>query len=164
MTPQEMLTKAKVIVESLQDDFARELRSAIESLNETQTQLAAGDGEIRMHTDKLFRIAHELKGQGRTFGYDLISSIGECFCALLDRVSHGHPKLAKATQTHIDALDLVASRRILGDGGEMGAMLVQSLWKEVEVVGGPPSPSPQRTGGNCDGLIVERRRTLEDRG
>ena len=164
MTPQEMLAKAKVVVDALHDEFARELNSGIAELTEAQAQLASGNGDICSRTDRLFRIAHELKGQGRTFGYDLVSSIGESLCALLDRIRHDHPKLALASQTHIDALNLVASRRLTGDGGETGAMLVKSLWKEVEVVGGPPRPPPKLTGGNRDGLIDGRQQTVKDHG
>ena len=156
MTPQEMLSKAKMAVESLHDDFADDLKLVIKNLSEMQAKLAESNTDPRATIDILFRLTHEIKGQGRTFGFDLVSSIGESLCALLDRVEPGHPKLAQAAKTHIDALQLVSSHGIHGDGGEAGATLMESLWKEVDVVGGPPRPSPTLTGGNRDGLKIPR--------
>ncbi len=156
MTQQEMLAKAKMVVESLHDDFAEELEATIEKLRESERLLGASHEESRSQIDIIFRLSHEMKGQGRTFGFDLVSSIGESLCALLDRADPGHPKLAQATKTHIDALHLVSSRGMRGDGGETGAKLMESLWKEVEVVGGPPKPPPALPGGNRDALKSPR--------
>ena len=151
MTPQEMLAKAHAVVDALHDEFAAMLHQAIEQLGELECRLAAGRDDVGALMRQLFRVSHEIKGQGKTFGFDLVSYIAESLCALLDRVDHGHPKLIQSLKTHIDALRLVSSRRIYGDGGELGTELIKSLWQEVEVVGGAAPPPPKLSGGNRDG-------------
>ena len=155
MTPWEMLARAQAAVEALHDDFADALRQAVEELTQLHARLDAGHGNVDATLQRLFRTAHEVKGQGKTFGFDLASSIAECLCCLLDRVDPGHPKLARAVGTHIDALKLVSGRQIQGDGGEMGAELVRSLWEEVKIVGGAPRPPPKLSRGNRNGLFID---------
>ena len=138
-TPQEMLANAEAAVEALHDAFVVELQRAVDRLTDMHARLSEGQIHAASSTRQLFRIAHEVKGQGRTFGFDLASAICEALCALLDRADPHHPKLAQSISTHIEALRLVNNRRLHGDGGEVGTTLVQSLWQEVQVVGGPAS-------------------------
>lgn len=138
-TPLEMLTNADAAVNALRDTFVAELQRAVDRLTEMQARLSDGQIQTASSNRQIFLIAHEVKGQGRTFGFDLASAICEALCALLDRADPHHPKLVQSIGTHIEALRLVNNRGLHGDGGEAGTTLVQSLWKEVQVVGGPAS-------------------------
>lgn len=152
MTPEQMLAAARAVVESLHEDFNAALQSAIDELTRQRDLLMQADCDIDQAMKDVYRVAHEVKGQGRTFGFDLVTSIAQSLCALIERVDRNHPKLAASLNTHIDALRLVIKRRIKGDGGEVGAELVKSLWHEVEIVGGPAPKGPKLTGGNNVGL------------
>jgi chemotaxis protein histidine kinase CheA len=81
---------------------------------------------------KLHEAAHDLKGQGGTFGYDLISVFAESlynFTYAAEEYSDNQVELVKA---HIDAMKAVISGRIKGDGGDIGKELSQSLHKAIE--------------------------------
>lgn len=71
--------------------------------------------------------AHDLKGQGGTFGYPLISQVAVSlsrFSALRSAISDKHVEIIKS---HLDAMRAVVRERIKGDGGSTGAALVKGL-------------------------------------
>ena len=77
---------------------------------------------------RINQVAHELKGQGGTFGYPLISTFGKSLFDLTSAregsISENQLNIAKS---HIDAMQAAIKGRIAGDGGAMGAELVKSL-------------------------------------
>ncbi|HUN52961.1 MAG TPA: hypothetical protein VMU42_17680 [Candidatus Sulfotelmatobacter sp.] len=73
------------------------------------------------------QLAHELKGQGGTFGYPLITTFGKSLYDLTVGAcgtSDNHLEILKA---HIDAMQAVVKGRVKGEGGALGAELAKSL-------------------------------------
>lgn len=76
-------------------------------------------------------IAHDMKGQGGTFGYPLISLLGDSlynFTRPREEYSDREVDLAKA---HIDAMAAVIGKRIAGKGGKLGQQIMLSLQKAI---------------------------------
>lgn len=78
-------------------------------------------------------IAHEMKGQGGTFGYPLVSTFGDSlydFTGPNAGLTDNHIEIVKA---HVDAMRATINGRIQGDGGQIGqelkAMLSQAIKK-----------------------------------
>lgn len=86
---------------------------------------ASGDdpGGPRAHLGALAGIAHDMRGQGASYGYPLVTKIA---ASLSDYASAGgdEPEVIAA---HIDALRAVAAGRLTGDGGPAGRELVDAL-------------------------------------
>ena len=131
------LARAEAAVANLAQDYAS---WALADVAKARTALAAaiddpaGRGQ---HVEALFRVGHDLKGQGTSFGFPLVTKIGQSLCALTrdrDRQYESrHLDLAKA---HLDALDLILAKSIKGEGGKVGAELVAKLEQRVsELVG-----------------------------
>jgi hypothetical protein len=81
---------------------------------------------------KIGNVAHELKGQGGTFGYPLISIFGKSLNELtLGEVAVGDNQL-EIVKSHIDLMRAVINDRIAGDGGEIGKALVASLQQAIK--------------------------------
>lgn len=77
-------------------------------------------------------IAHDMKGQGGTFGYPLITAFSDSlygFTTMKTGIEDNHVELVKA---HIDAMRAVIRGRVSGDGGEVGEQLTQVLNKAIE--------------------------------
>ena len=95
------------------------------ALAEARANPAGGAGPLR----RIFDAAHDLKGQGTSFGYPLITRIGQSLCRL------GHAQAAepcaaerlRAVAAHVDVLVLILEKRIKGDGGPVGAQLAAKL-------------------------------------
>lgn len=72
-------------------------------------------------------IAHNVKGQGSSFGYPLMTRVGDSFHRLvkvLETVDDGKLKLLEA---HVTTLQTVLEKDIRGSGGDVGAALSERL-------------------------------------
>jgi hypothetical protein len=75
----------------------------------------------------LYGHAFDMKGSGGTFGFALISRIGDLLCAFLSRTPIAGPRELKLIGLHIDALATVIREDIEGDGGTIGRVLLVEL-------------------------------------
>ena len=87
-------------------------------------------------------IAHQMKGQGGTFGYPLITAVGASLCNLLDGRESLDAAQVQAARLHFEAMSLVVSRPLKGDDGE-GAKMVEGLLKVAARVGGASGAGPK---------------------
>ncbi len=103
--------------------------------------MQAALAEARAHPEaaaeplrRIFDAAHDLKGQGTSFGYPLVTRVAQSLC----RLGHGAtleastPERLRAVAAHLDVLVLLLERRIKGDGGPLAAKLAARL----EAMGG----------------------------
>jgi hypothetical protein len=126
------LARAEAAVASLAQDYPS---WALADVAKARTALAAAiddpAGRSR-HVEAVFRVGHDLKGQGSSFGFPLVTRIGNSLCTLTRDRARGYESmdldLAKA---HLDALDLILSKGIKGEGGKVGADLVAKLESRV---------------------------------
>ena len=73
----------------------------------------------------------ELRGQGGTFGYPLISTFGKM---LYDSTLDGcreDDNAVKIIQAHVDSMRAVLREKIAGDGGKIGRELLAGLKKAI---------------------------------
>jgi CheY-like chemotaxis protein len=73
-------------------------------------------------------IAHELRGQGATFGYPLLTEFAKQLFALTRNASNVTEGRIELVRAHVDALSLVVRQRLNGDGGDAGRRI--ALWLE----------------------------------
>lgn len=125
---------ANSVIAGLQDDFASGTQQRIDRLVELLRSgwkaLATREATVR----EMRRIAHDLKGEAGTFGFDLITEIAELFGAYLRET----PLPCQRTATvagYIDALTLVWDERIEGDCAvAVPALLDQMIRRSAAVV------------------------------
>lgn len=110
----------KMYAQWADDDLAR-LRAAYDSLR--NTNLDDGDG-VR----KMLRICWDMKGLGGSFGFPLVTQITHYLSNYLEYCLGNESKASPAVVTpHMDALLVVLSQKISGDGGAIGRELVRGL-------------------------------------
>lgn len=123
----EMLQVAAEKINNLQGEFTAILRQDVEKIQglfrSAETDLAGRNG----HIDAIRRLSHELRGQGGTFGYPLVTEIGDSLCKLLEMLKTVEPGHLPLLKSHVDALRAVAGADIKGDGGAIGRELTQTL-------------------------------------
>ena len=101
-------------------DDARRLGAACDELESS--------GGAKEAIETAYWIAHQMKGQGGTFGYPLITAVGASLCDLLDGRESLDAAQVQAARLHFEAMSLVVSRPLKGDDGE-GAKMVEGLLK-----------------------------------
>ncbi len=83
VTP-EVIEKANETVKNMSGRYVEWTTKYIKDLR--QAYLILGKTRDRKVLNILFKLAHDIKGQGGTFGYDLITTIGDKLCRLIKRV------------------------------------------------------------------------------
>ena len=73
------------------------------------------------------RIAHELRGQGGTFGYPLITLFGKSLYETTAYPCREDDANLEICRAHLDTLRAVIRERIEGDGGAIGRQLMEAL-------------------------------------
>ncbi len=76
---------------------------------------------------RLRAAVHDLKGQGASFGYPLVTEFGMSLSHLLYRIRDIDDATMARIVLHGDLLTAVAAHRISGDGGETGLALRAGL-------------------------------------
>lgn len=129
----EALEKMEAEFQKAAEQFPQFVASYLESLKvATEAAIADRDKDLRPHVDRIHKLAHELKGQGSTFGYPLMSSFGQSLYNFTKpgvTITDKYPELLKA---HYDAMNAVIVAKIKGDGGEIGKQLIIVLQKAIQ--------------------------------
>ncbi|HVZ00863.1 MAG TPA: hypothetical protein VHA35_15250 [Dongiaceae bacterium] len=122
-----VLARAQAAVADLARNFAE---SAVVDLDRCGAFLktAREDSAARpANVKEIYGIAHNLKGQGTSFGYPLITRIGQSLCQLTRRERDFSDGDLGIVQAHLDAIRLILAKDIKGEGGEVGNKLAARL-------------------------------------
>ena len=64
----------------------------------------------------VFQVSHDIKGQGGSFGYDLMTAIGNELCRFIEKADKVGAGEIAAIKLHIDALKMVIAQDLKGTG------------------------------------------------
>ncbi|MFN3462046.1 MAG: response regulator [Oceanibaculum sp.] len=125
-----LLRAAEQQIQKMESDYADWVRDYARQL-QAQHEIAVKDpGMAWKPLREMNQIAHELRGQGSTFGYPLITTFGRSLYeyTALDKDTTGvSPELLELIKAHIDGLRAVIADKVKGDGGAIGKELVRML-------------------------------------
>ncbi len=125
----EALERAEQVIVNLTDDYLEWVKDDLTKFQVAlDTLVAAASKERKAAAESIFQISHDVKGQGGSFGYDLMTIVGNSLCRFIemigDEVTGTHIKVIKV---HIDTMNLVIAQNIQGDGGAVGGKLLDGL-------------------------------------
>lgn len=123
----EALERAEAVIAGLQDNYVDWVQDDLRRLQALYQQTVGDPAERKERIDAMFRIAHDIKGQGGSFGYDLMTRIGNQLCRLMEGRDDLAPAEFEVVRLHIDAMRLIIGERMQGDGGRVGENLVRGL-------------------------------------
>lgn len=123
----EMLERAEQVIADLTDDYLEWVVEDLEKLVGAFNDLKEGKGEAKDLLDKVFQITHDMKGQGGSFGYDLITIVGNDLCRFLEDLEKPGPDDIKVIALHVDAMRVIITENIKGEGGKVGKQLLAGL-------------------------------------
>jgi hypothetical protein len=84
------------------------------------------------HLQALQRVAHDMRGQGASFGYPLITHIADALCRYLGRPVDTSAIDLAVCAVHVDALRAIIQHEITGDGGKLGQNIVDGVNRLVQ--------------------------------
>ncbi len=118
---------AGAAIESQAADYLGRLRSDLAEVKSAIDIALGTDGRRAAAVDRLFALIHNMKGQGTTFSYPLVSQIGALTCSILQRSPPADEARLRIVKAHIDALSIVIEHNLAGNGGALGTKLVERL-------------------------------------
>lgn len=122
-----LVRDAEAALEELRPAFEAELDDAVGRLVEVWSK--SGTQANAEALAVLFRLAHDLKGQGRSFGFDLLTDLAASLCKLLLNLGKTEQNSWRfqAIDMHVRSLQIVARKKIKGDGGSLGRELLEQI-------------------------------------
>ncbi|MCH8861556.1 MAG: Hpt domain-containing protein [Proteobacteria bacterium] len=123
----EALAEAEAALADMSEDYPDWVSGTIDKLSEQHRNCVENADKRKEYFQEIREIAHDMKGQGGTFGYPLISAFSDGLYGFADsrgKLTDDHVEIIKA---HVDAMRAVISNRVKGDGGEIGAELTKGL-------------------------------------
>ena len=130
-----VLEKAAKVLESLRGEFEELAKSEVEKLVAAANVLVANPSDLASR-DEVYKIAHELRGQGGSYGYPLVTEFGDKLCRYLDAAAVLDAKSLVVVKATANAIAVVINSKISGDGGDTGRALVAMLAQVLAQVKG----------------------------
>lgn len=123
--PERAIAEADQIVKKLEVEYIDKLGQDIDRLQSYGVKYR--DSRDPRALDALFRLIHNMRGQGSTFGYPLITDIGRSFCRYVRELPPGKEVTPALIDQHVDAMKVVYKRGIKGEGDEIAQAVVEAL-------------------------------------
>ena len=77
------LERAERVIEQMADSYLEWVQEDLVRMDAAYKALAAATGDRKAEAEQVFQIAHDIKGQGGSFGYDLMTLIANELCRLI---------------------------------------------------------------------------------
>jgi hypothetical protein len=123
----EALEAAEKALEKMAEDYPDWVSGLIVKLQEQHGRCVDSPEKRRDCFEAINHISHDMKGQGGTFGYPLITTVADSlygFTYSREEITDSQVELVKA---HLDAMRAVIRGRVSGSGGEIGEKLIEGL-------------------------------------
>ncbi len=121
-----LLEDAQNAIDNMADEFRMRTSLELEKVHKLAKSVAKSDkpGDI---FDQIFHVVHDLKGQGSTFGYTLLTEISNSLCRYIEKIETPSVDNMMIVMPHVDALRAVMRHNVHGDDDPIGAQIVESL-------------------------------------
>lgn len=132
----DVLARAEMVITEMADQYLDWVKVDLEKLQAAYADLAAAGPGAKDEVTRVFEVAHDMKGQGGSFGYDLITIIGNQVCRMIERSDTIGAAEIEAIGVHVNTMKLVITEEMKGDGGDSGKKILLGLEKVYEKVMG----------------------------
>lgn len=121
-----IIAQAEAAVAALSASYRDQLMQDVQALVDVWASLEQG-GAVAEVLDQVQAVSHNIKGQGGSFGYDLVTSIGASLCDYIRSAERKTADELNIVHAHIKILKMVGENDISGTGGETGERIVAKL-------------------------------------
>jgi hypothetical protein len=119
-------------VKAMVEDYVHWASDDVHKLLRECGRLREAGNVTAVETEKLFLLLHNLKGQGGTFDFHLMTAIATIACDIVRDRTTVTPDALVALERCAHAMRTVLSRRITGKGGANGPTMIGKI---LEVAG-----------------------------
>jgi CO dehydrogenase/acetyl-CoA synthase epsilon subunit len=121
------LERAEKVIDNLAVSYVDWAREDLDKIQAAFESLKSSDGGAEA-LESVFQISHDIKGQGGSFDYDMMTIIGDMLCRYIESLEgEATPQAVEVVGLHINGLQAVISQKLKGDGGAVGEQLMSGL-------------------------------------
>lgn len=124
------IAEMEQVIEQMLPEYERRAQKDIDVLSELHAELERDQFNEELR-NKIFRLSHDMKGQGGTFGYDLITTIGNDLCRFIEKPIPLDDGKIKVIGHHIRAMKLIFEKKMTEHGNGQGKKIVTTLREMV---------------------------------
>lgn len=125
--PTALLEEAEAELERASLDFTEWALDYLKKLSQLCKEALGKTGTRTAQFQEINLLAHELRGQGGTFGYPLITVFAKMLFDVTRDGCRQDDNAVEIVKAHIDAMRAVIREKVAGDGGQTGRALLKSL-------------------------------------
>ncbi|CCQ75211.1 response regulator [Magnetospira sp. QH-2] len=130
--PADLLDKAEEKLERAKLDFSTWALDYLTQLSDLCAEALGQKGGRTAHFEKINLLALELRGQGGTFGYPLVTIVAKGLFNTTGAGCNEDDKAVEIVKAHIDTMRAVIREKISGDGGDVGRQLLKGLKAAID--------------------------------
>lgn len=123
------IRRAEAAIEKVGKDFPKWAQGDLDEMDKALAVARKNPEQQEDYIMRIFRTSMDLKGQGGSFGYTLISEIGDSLKKFTESRKEASPRDVEIIAAHVNAMRVVMVENIKGDGGETGRAIVNGLHK-----------------------------------
>ncbi len=123
----ELVARAELAVAGMKSDYEKWVQDDITRLRDACNRIVSDTAGRKKHLIDLFQISHDMKGQGGSFGYPLITRFCNSLCNFVEERADVGDKEISVIRAHVDSVAAVISQKIEADGGKLGQAIANGL-------------------------------------
>ncbi|HER26165.1 MAG TPA: phosphorelay protein [Rhodospirillales bacterium] len=130
------IERAEAVIAGLADSYLEWVEEDLVKISEAHETLLENKDDPTDYVDAVFQIAHDMKGQGGSFNYDLMTILGNDLCRFIEGKTEVSETDLDVISLYIDTMKIVIAKRMSGDGGAEGQKVLSGLAMVVKKITG----------------------------
>lgn len=128
-THNELEAKAMAVLDELAQQYPQWVKNDIQKLYDVYQCIQNTPIPDRLHMiwEQFYPVAHDIKGQGATFGFPLMTDLGAHVCQIIKTSSEFTDKQMEMIKRDMDDMSFVLEQKLSGDGGTFGQKIKKRL-------------------------------------
>jgi len=126
------IERAEAVIADLADSYLDWVEEDLVRLQKAYDDLKDDRENAKERMETVFFVAHDMKGQGGSFHYDLITTLGNDLCRFIEHKETASDADIEVIGLYIDSMKVVIAKRMEGDGGAAGTEVMNGLAAVVD--------------------------------
>ncbi len=121
------IAEAEAKLAELAEKYEGLVRKDLADVGGYLDRFIADPGSRKAALESIYSVAHNIKGQGSSFGYEMLTEIAQSLCRFLRNIDDPDDGDAEIIRHHLTAMAVIVDKTIKGDGGDLGRQVVLKL-------------------------------------
>lgn len=120
------------VINKTQKDFLKWVENDLKTLENAYGAVIKNQAAGAENVDEIKRSAFSVKAQAGTFGFDLGSAVAKSLYDFCETQYQSDPNHLIIIRKHLDTLNTIFHKGVVGDGGKMGGAVHSALGKLIK--------------------------------